>query len=176
VKTILRTLLPIMALVLAAPMTPALAKPAAAHSGAAHAGPAHVGPAHVGPAHSGAVHPVSGLPVIPLRVRGHAFRVEIARTDAEQQRGLMYRTIMGANEGMLFPEALPRRVAFWMRNTVLPLDIVFIGTDRRILNIVSAIPYDETPLPSAGPVSAVLELNAGRTRQLRIRPGDKVIW
>ena len=165
-KTILRTLLPIMALVLAAPMTPALARPAAAHSGAAHVGPAHVG----------SVHPVSGLPVIPLRVRGHAFRVEIARTDAEQQRGLMYRTIMGANEGMLFPEALPRRVAFWMRNTVLPLDIVFIGTDRRILNIVSAIPYDETPLPSAGPVSAVLELNAGRTRQLRIRPGDKVIW
>jgi len=176
VKTILRTLLPIMALVLAAPMTPALARPAAAHSGPAHVGPAHVGPAHVGPSHVGAVHPVSGLPVIPLRVRGHAFRVEIARTDAEQQRGLMYRTIMGANEGMLFPEALPRRVAFWMRNTVLPLDIVFIGTDRRILNIVSAIPYDETPLPSAGPVSAVLELNAGRTRQLRIRPGDKVIW
>jgi uncharacterized membrane protein (UPF0127 family) len=77
---------------------------------------------------------------------------------------------------MLFPEDRPRQVAFWMRNTVLPLDIVFIGPDRRILNIVNAIPYDETPLPSAGAASAVLELNAGRTRALGIKPGDRVDW
>ena len=137
---------------------------------------ARVAPVRPVPAVRAAVHPVSGLPVQTLRVRGHAFRVELARSDAEQQKGLMFRTAMGKDEGMLFPEAAPRRVAFWMRNTVLPLDIVFIGTDRRILNIVHAIPYDETPLPSAGVVSAVLELNAGRTKALGIRVGDKVAW
>jgi len=139
----------------------------------APAGPALAKAGH--PAH-GSVHAQSGLPVIPLRVKGHAFRVELARSDAEQQRGLMFRTAMGKDEGMLFPEASPRRVAFWMRNTILPLDIVFIGADRRILNIVNAIPYDETPLPSAGPAIAVLELNAGRTKALGIKVGDRVAW
>jgi uncharacterized membrane protein (UPF0127 family) len=128
------------------------------------------------PAGRAAVHPQSGLAVIPLKVKGHHFRVEVARTGAEQQKGLMFRTAMGKDEGMLFPESSPRRVAFWMRNTILPLDIVFIGADRRILNIVNAIPYDETPLPSAGPAIAVLELNAGRTRALGIKVGDKVEW
>jgi uncharacterized membrane protein (UPF0127 family) len=156
VKTILRMMLVLAAACVLPSAAPVLAKTTAPQAGA--------------------VHPVSGLPIIPLRIRGHAFRVEIARTDAQQQKGLMFRTVMGANEGMIFPESQPRRVAFWMRNTVLPLDIVFIGTDRRILNIVNAVPYDETPLPSAGPVSAVLELNAGRTKALGIRVGDKVIW
>ena len=128
------------------------------------------------PAARASVHPQSGLAVIPLRVKGHHFRVEIARTMAEQQKGLMFRTAMGKDEGMLFPESSPRQVAFWMRNTILPLDIVFIGADRRILNIVNAIPYDETPLPSAGPAIAVLERNAGRTRALGIKVGDKVEW
>jgi uncharacterized protein len=128
-----------------------------------------------------AVHPVSGLPVIPLTVRSgarvHAFRVEVARTNEEQARGLMFRTAMGADEGMLFPMQPPRLAAFWMRNTVIPLDIVYIGPDRRVLNIVAmAVPYDERPLPSEGPVSAVLELNGGRAAQLGIRPGDRVAW
>ncbi|HET9628202.1 MAG TPA: DUF192 domain-containing protein [Novosphingobium sp.] len=122
------------------------------------------------------VHPLSGLPVIPLRVHGHRFRVELAKTPAQQQKGLMLRQSMGADEGMLFPESSPRQVAFWMRNTILPLDIVFIGPDRRIVNIVNAIPFDETPLPSAGPVIAVLELNAGRTKALGIKVGDRVDW
>ena len=127
-----------------------------------------------------AVHPVSQLPVIPLQVTSqgkvHRFRVELARTDAEQQRGLMFRTAMGADEGMIFPYAPPQQVAFWMRNTVIPLDIVYIGGDGRILNIANAVPYDERPLPSAGAVSGVLELNAGRTAALGIGPGDRVEW
>ncbi|WP_067733979.1 DUF192 domain-containing protein [Novosphingobium naphthalenivorans] len=128
-----------------------------------------------------AVHPVSGLPVIALMVESggkvRTFRVEVARTAAEQEKGLMFRTEMGADEGMIFPEDPPRRAAFWMRNTVIPLDIIFIGTDRRILNIAAnAVPYDETPLPSAGVASAVLELNGGRAAQLGIKPGDRVTW
>lgn len=128
-----------------------------------------------------AVHPESGLQIIPLTVqRGNRklpFRVEIARTGAEQAKGLMFRTAMGANEGMIFPSDPPRDgVAFWMKNTVIPLDIIFIGADHRILNIANAVPYSLDPLPAAGPVSGVLELNGGRAAQLGIVPGDKVEW
>ena len=101
------------------------------------------------PGASVARHPVSGLEVAPLTVRSggkvHRFRVELARTSAEPGRGLMFRARMGADEGMLFPLDRPRMAAFWMKNTVIPLDIIFIGPDRRILNIaadtlVGAIP------------------------------------
>jgi uncharacterized membrane protein (UPF0127 family) len=130
---------------------------------------------------SPARHPVSGLQVIPLTVthggKRHAFRVEVAGTGEEQAKGLMFRTEMGADEGMIFPMDPPRLASFWMRNTVMSLDIVFVGTDRRILNIAAnATPYSETPLPSAGRVSGVLELNAGRAAQLGIAAGDTVEW
>lgn len=125
-------------------------------------------------------HPVSGLEVIPLTVttvKGpQRFRVEIAATAAEQQKGLMFRTAMGPNEGMIFPNSVPQPRGFWMKNTVIPLDIIYIGPDRRVLNIVRGEPYNETTLPSAGPVVNVLELNAGRSAQLGIAPGDLVEW
>ncbi|MET0195333.1 MAG: DUF192 domain-containing protein [Hyphomicrobiaceae bacterium] len=127
-----------------------------------------------------AVHPVSGLPVIDLTVKSktkpHHFRVEVAASQEEQAKGLMFRTEMGADEGMLFPEETPRQPSFWMKNTVIPLDIIYVGTDNRILNIVNALPYDLTPLPSEGVAIAVLELNGGRAEQLGIKPGDKVSW
>jgi hypothetical protein len=126
------------------------------------------------------VHPSSGLPVIDLTVTSkgtrHTFRVEVATTDAEQARGLMFRTRMGADEGMLFPEATPRQPSFWMKNTVIPLDIIYIGTNSRVLNIANALPYDLTPLPAEGMAIGVLELNGGRAAELGIKPGDKVSW
>jgi len=127
------------------------------------------------------VHPESGLKVVPLTVTSqgkvYAFRVEVAASAKEQAQGLMFRTQMGADEGMIFPMDPPRKAAFWMRNTVIPLDLIFVGTDRRILNIAAnAVPYDETPLPSDGKVSAVLELNGGRAAELGIGPGDTVAW
>lgn len=126
-------------------------------------------------------HPVSGLPVVPLTVssaRGrHVFQVELAQTFAEQEKGLMFRTSMGPDEGMVFIRTPPDVARFWMRNTVIPLDIIFVGTDRRIINIAAnAVPYDETPLPSAGVAAAVLELNGGRAAALGIGPGDTVEW
>ncbi|WP_173843464.1 DUF192 domain-containing protein [Novosphingobium sp. TH158] len=126
-------------------------------------------------------HATSGLPVIPLRVttaKGkHAFKVEVAATSQEQAQGLMFRTEMGADEGMIFPMDPPRMASFWMKNTVIPLDIIYIGTDRRILNIFARTePYSEKPLFSKGAVSAVLELNGGRAAELGIVPGDKVEW
>lgn len=128
-----------------------------------------------------AVHPVSGLRVITLTATtatgAHRFAVEIAATFAEQEKGLMFRTAMGADEGMIFPYDPPQRTAFWMKNTVLPLDIIFVGADHRVLNVAAnARPYDLTPLPSAGPVSGVLELNAGRAAQLGIGPGTLITW
>jgi uncharacterized membrane protein (UPF0127 family) len=128
-----------------------------------------------------AVHPESGLSVIPLTVTTasgrHALRVEVAGSDAEQARGLMFRKAMGANEGMIFPRNPPDVASFWMKNTPLPLDIIFIGTDRRVLNVAAdTVPYSLTPVGAAGMTGAVLELNAGRAAALGIGPGTKVEW
>lgn len=134
------------------------------------------------PAAQPAVHPVSGLEVVPLTVttpagQAHNFRVELAITPEQQARGLMFRTTMGPNEGMLFPYDQPRILSFWMKNTVLSLDIVFVGPDRRVVNIAAnAVPYSEASLSSTGPAIAVLELNAGRAAALGIVPGSKVDW
>jgi hypothetical protein len=127
------------------------------------------------------LHPISGLPVVPLTVihgtERHSFQVEVARSGPDQARGLMFRTSMGADEGMIFPMEPPRQAAFWMKNTVIPLDIIFVGADHKILNIAAnATPYSEEPLPSAGKVSGVLELNGGRAATLGIGPGDRVDW
>ncbi|MBA3053590.1 MAG: DUF192 domain-containing protein [Sphingomonadales bacterium] len=131
----------------------------------------------VAPAAGQQRHPVSNLAVIPLSVGPHKFAVEVAASRAEQARGLMFRTQIGPDEGMIFPFDPPRPASFWMRNTVIPLDIIFIGPDRRVLNIAAdAIPYDETPLSSLGQAAAVLELNGGRAAQLGIKPGDLVQW
>jgi uncharacterized protein len=128
------------------------------------------------------LHPESGLAIIPLTIRTahhgeRLFQVEVAATSAEQEHGLMFRKAMAPDEGMIFPMNPPRRTAFWMKNTVIGLDIIFIGADHRVLNIArNAVPYDETPLPSAGEAAGVLELNAGRAMQLGIEPGDLVRW
>ena len=126
-------------------------------------------------------HPVSGLAVIPLTVTARGkqlrFRVEVAGTGAEQEKGLMFRASLGPDEGMIFPMNPARPASFWMRNTVIPLDIIFVGRDRRILNIAAnAVPYDETPLTSAGSVSGVLEIAGGRAAALGIAAGDRVEW
>ncbi len=104
-----------------------------------------------------------------------AFKVQFADTEQTREIGLMFRKDMPAGEGMIFEFFQPQPVAFWMRNTVLPLDIIFIGQDGRILNVAAnARPFDETPLPSAGDARAVLEINAGLAVRLGIKAGDKI--
>lgn len=137
------------------------------------------GGASPGPAPS--VHPESGLRVIPLTVTSasgtHHFKVEVAASSAEQARGLMFRTKLGPDEGMIFPMIPPRGASFWMKNTVISLDLIFIAPDGRISNIATqAIPYDLSPLTSIGPVKGVLEIPGGRAAELGIAPGDKVAW
>jgi hypothetical protein len=104
-----------------------------------------------------------------------AFKVEIADSDAEREQGLMYRTTLAPDAGMLFvwDRAAPR--AFWMHNTYIPLDIIYIGANGRIISIAAnAQPFDETPIPSRGDARAVLELAGGRAAQLGIDLGDRV--
>lgn len=109
------------------------------------------------------------------------FHTEIARTAAEQERGLMFRTNIPQDGGMLFTpypaDGPPREARFWMKNTPTALDIVFIRSDGTIARIAeNAVPYSEETLVSGEPVAAVLELNAGVSARLGIKAGDKVRW
>ncbi len=103
------------------------------------------------------------------------FRVEIAGDHDSQERGLMYRKSMPPDAGMLFDFHGLVETSFWMKNTYIPLDIVFIRADGTISSIAPmATPLSETPIPSGEPVRAVLEINGGRAAQLGIEPGAKV--
>jgi uncharacterized membrane protein (UPF0127 family) len=112
----------------------------------------------------------------------HVFTVESAKTEAEQARGLMYRTDLKPNRGMLFwpyptDGSGPREASFWMKNTPSPLDIIYIRADRTIARIAeNTIPFSETPIPSGEPVGAVLEIMGGRAGELGIAEGDRVEW
>jgi uncharacterized protein len=119
--------------------------------------------------------PIERLSIQTAAGATRAFEVEIADDDAERERGLMFRRDMAANHGMLFDFNPPERVSFWMHNTHLPLDIIFIGADGRILNIAeNTTPYSDAAIPSRGAARGVLELNAGRSRELGISAGDQV--
>jgi uncharacterized membrane protein (UPF0127 family) len=105
----------------------------------------------------------------------HDFTVEVADNDDTRERGLMFRTQMAPNAGMLFDFKTPQQTQFWMENTVLPLDMLFVRADGVIANIrANAVPYSRESIPSAGPVLLVIEINGGRAAQLGIRAGDQV--
>ena len=102
-------------------------------------------------------------------------RVEVADTPEKQERGLMFRQSMPDNEGMLFVFKEPHEMGFWMRNTLIPLDIAFVGSDAIILNIHQAKPLDDSiNYRSAGAAKYVIETNQGWFARHGIRPGDKV--
>ncbi len=120
--------------------------------------------------------PLRPLSLVTDRGR-YDFRVEIADTDQRRETGLMCRAVLAPDRGMLFDFRKPTdNVAFWMKNTLIPLDIVFIRPDGRVLSIArNARPFDLTPLPAGGPVRGVLEIAGGRAAQLDLMPGDKVV-
>lgn len=123
---------------------------------------------------------------IPVTVHSasgeHGFQVEPARTVAEQAQGLMYRTDLTPDGGMLFapypPDGgPPRETSFWMKNTPTPLDILYIRADGTIARIAeNTTPFSEAQIPSGEPVAAVLELVGGRSAELGIAEGDRVTW
>ena len=105
----------------------------------------------------------------------HAFNVEIAADRSSQTRGLMYRRAMAPDAGMLFDLHQSEQIAFWMKNTYLPLDVVFIRADGTISSIESnATPFSTDSIPSQEPVRAVLEINGGRAHELGLHAGAHV--
>jgi uncharacterized membrane protein (UPF0127 family) len=106
----------------------------------------------------------------------HTFSVEVARTEDERETGLMRRRFMPADRGMLFDFGTPQPVIMWMKNTILSLDMVFIGSDGRVVNVAeSTEPMSERLIPSHGPVLGVLEVNAGTAQKIGLHVGDRVI-
>jgi uncharacterized membrane protein (UPF0127 family) len=104
------------------------------------------------------------------------FEVEVADTDAAREYGLMYRKSLAPNRGMLFDFKSPQPVAFWMKNTLIPLDMLFIASDGRVISIArNATPMSETPIPSGGDVLGVLEIRGGRAAEIGVEPGDRVV-
>jgi len=114
--------------------------------------------------------------VIAAKGGRHIFDVEMALTDRQQSQGLMYRRSMKPDAGMLFDYVRPQRITMWMRNTYLPLDMIFIGADGRIINIAErTVPQSDAIIASKGRARAVLEVNGGTVSRLGIKPGDKVL-
>jgi uncharacterized membrane protein (UPF0127 family) len=123
----------------------------------------------------------AGLDLVALAIDSHGqrhdFTVEVARTPEQQEHGLMERRALAPNAGMLFPFDPPRPASFWMRNTLIPLDMLFVRPDGTIARVAAnSVPLSETPVAVEESLTAVLELKGGRAAELGIREGDRVSW
>lgn len=103
------------------------------------------------------------------------FTVEVADTAGERSRGLMYREALPRGAGMLFVYDRPQSVSFWMRNTLIPLDIIFLDASGTVARVAeNAVPLDETPIPGGSEIQFVLEINGGLAGQLGIAAGTEL--
>jgi uncharacterized protein len=121
----------------------------------------------------------AGLPTLEIASKTgvHVFAVEIADTEAQRAKGLMFRKELPDGQGMLFDFQREQEVSFWMKNTYIPLDMIFIRRDGRILRIAeNTEPLSTRIIPSGGPVRAVLEVIGGTARKFGIAPGDRVAF
>jgi uncharacterized protein len=131
--------------------------------------------AAAGPARSPALAADQRVVEIASKTGVHAFSVEMAVNDAERSKGLMYRKELPEGQGMLFDFQREQDTSFWMENTYISLDIIFIRADGRILRIAeNTEPMSQKLIPSGGPIRGVLEVIAGTSRKLGIAPGDRV--
>ena len=123
----------------------------------------------------------AGLEQVPLTIRSatgtHRFTVEVAETPEQQAQGLMNRQSLAPDRGMIFPRNPSGDASFWMKNTLIPLDMIFIRADGTIARIAeNTVPLSLDPVPSLEPVAAVLEIAGGRSAELGIKAGDTVSW
>ena len=114
------------------------------------------------------------LPAITLNAGMHLIQAEVAQTPEQRSTGLMFRSAMGPNEGMLFAFEEPGQQCFWMKNTLLPLSVAFVADDGSIVNIESMKPQTEDSHCSTKPVRFVLEMNEGWFGKRGIKPGFKL--
>jgi len=113
--------------------------------------------------------------VLHTATGNYTFNVEVVDTDATRAKGLMFRQELPKDDGMLFDFLTERNTSFWMQNTFIPLDMVFIGDDGIVKTIhVNARPQDPTPIPSEVPVRFVLEIPGGRSVEIGLKPGDRL--
>jgi hypothetical protein len=127
-------------------------------------------------AQSGVTFPSTPLAIQTSGGKSHRFKVEVAKSQDERSQGLMFRRTLAPDAGMLFDFGRTEPVAMWMKNTLIPLDMLFIAGDGVIVNIAQrTVPQSLTPIPSAKPVRFVLELPGGTASRLALKPGDKVI-
>lgn len=129
----------------------------------------------------GALAQLAQFPTAPLTIVSaagpHKFTVELATTPAQMEQGLMYRRSLAPDAGMLFDFKTPTVATMWMKNTLIPLDMLFVDGGGRIVDIHQrAVPQSLDTIASAVPVRAVIELNGGTAARLGIKPGDRVIF
>jgi uncharacterized membrane protein (UPF0127 family) len=115
---------------------------------------------------------------IPLTIHGTTFRVALAKTELEQARGLMNKSKMDKSHGMLFIYEDEAQRTFWMKDTFIPLDIIFIDKDKKVVSISANTKPNQTEelYYSNGKSMYVLELNAGRAEELGIKPGNRITF
>lgn len=114
---------------------------------------------------------------IETQIGSRHYRVELAESPEAQMRGLMFRTSLPRDGGMIFPFPRPQRATFWMKNTLIPLDLIFIRADGTIARIAAnATPLSLDLIDAGEPVTAVLEIRGGGAVEDGIAPGDVVRW
>ena len=119
----------------------------------------------------------TGTLVLKTDSGDHNFNIEVATTDQERALGLMFRRSLPENSGMLFLYDQPQPAAMWMKNTLIPLDMVFISPEGKVHRIESnAEPFSTAVIPSEGDIVGVLELNGGEAGKIGLKQGDKVLY
>ena len=117
----------------------------------------------------------SGLRVVEVRVGSKTLTLEVAETPDTRQTGLMRRDSMPSDHGMLFVFATEEPLAFHMKNTRIPLDIIFMDATGKVVSIHTMKPYDLNTTPSAGPAKYAIEVNAGVAKETGVKPGDTIV-
>lgn len=122
----------------------------------------------------GSSQPTSRLRTVQMRLGGKEFTLEVADNAGAREIGLMNRDSMPANHGMIFVFASEQPLSFWMRNTRIPLDVIYVAASGKIVSIHQMQPFNTRGVPSAGPAKWAIELNQGTAAALGLKPGDEL--
>jgi uncharacterized membrane protein (UPF0127 family) len=116
-----------------------------------------------------------GLPTAKMQIGNRQFELEIASTDKARQRGLMYRPAMAEDHGMIFVFQQEEPLSFWMKNTLIPLDIIYMDSGGTVVSVKQMQPHDESGVPSEKPARYAIELNQGMAAKAGVKKGDRLV-